>query len=413
MVRKGSRQHGVPLILKGGQSQRLKRVRLDGNGGDAFNEDWLQKLIFKNPNLLPVDEIEPAFSPLIPVCRELPTDAGPLDILFTNPRGMLTLVECKLWRNPEARRKVVGQILDYAKEFSKWSYEDLERAVRKASGEKMGRLYEMANPDPENAEEDEEVFIDTVTKNLGKGRFLLLIVGDGIREGVEAISNFLHDYANLNFTFALVEETVFELPDSNGKELLVQPRVIARTIEIERNLIRLDHKSLVMEPIDAPSKDFPDNGKPGERRVKISEEEFYKILKQVDSKAADLLPGFVDKCEDLGLYTKFGDSSLMLHWDNEDSVNFNFATFKKDGTIMTNYFAERAKQIGHLEIGEKYLENLASLLKGGQVAKQGNVWFWHVRKNSDFPSISEMLQVGDEWIEIMKTTMEQINEVSG
>ncbi len=208
MVRKGSRQHSVPLILKRGQSQRLKRVCLDGNEGDAFNEDWLQNLIFENPNLLPVDEIEPAFSPLIPVCRELPTDAGPLDILFTNPRGMLTLVECKLWRNPEARRKVVGQILDYAKEFSKWNYEDLERAVRKASGEKMGRLYEMANPDPENAEEEEEVFIDTVTKNLGKGRFLLLIVGDGIREGVEAISNFLHDYANLNFTFALVEETV-------------------------------------------------------------------------------------------------------------------------------------------------------------------------------------------------------------
>ncbi len=189
--------------------------------------------------------------------------------------------------------------------------------------------------------------------------------------------------------------------------------MIARTIEIERNLIRLDHKSLVMEPIDTPSKDSPDNGKPGERRVKISEEEFYKILKQVDSKAADLLPGFVDKCEDLGLYTKFGDSSLMLHWDNEDSVNFNFATFKKDGTIMTNYFADRTQQIGHLEIGEKYLENLASLLEGGQVVKQGNVWFWHVRKNSDFPGISEMLQVGDEWIEIMKTTMEQINEVSG
>ena len=25
------------------------------------------------------------------------------------------LIECKLWRNPEARREVVGQILDYAK----------------------------------------------------------------------------------------------------------------------------------------------------------------------------------------------------------------------------------------------------------------------------------------------------------
>ncbi len=34
------------------------------------------------------------------------------------------LVEAKLWRNPEARRKVIGQILDYAKELSRWNYED-------------------------------------------------------------------------------------------------------------------------------------------------------------------------------------------------------------------------------------------------------------------------------------------------
>ena len=101
------------------------------------------------------------------------------------------------------------------------------------------------------------------------------------------------------------------------------------------------------------------------------EEEFYKKLKQADSKAADLLPGFVEKCEDLGFYTKFGDSSLMLHWDSEDSVDFNFATFLKDGRLKTNYFADRTRQIGQLEIGEKYLEDLASLLDGGNVIKKG------------------------------------------
>lgn len=413
MVKKGRRQHGVPLILKDGQSQRLKPVQLYGNGGNAFNEDWLQNLIFENPNLLPVDEIERAFAPLIPVCRELPTDAGRLDNLFINPRGMLTLVECKLWKNPEARRKVVGQILDYAKEFSKWTYEDLERAVRKASGDRSIKLYEIANPDPENADEEEEDFIDTVTRNLQKGRFLILIVGDGIRESVEAISEFLHDYANLNFTFALVEETVFELPDSKGKELLVQPRVIARTIEIERNLIRLDDKSLVMEPINTANKDTLDKGNSGGTRIKITEEEFYKKLKQADSKAADLLPDFVEKCEDLGFYTKFGDSSLMLHWDSEDSVDFNFATFLKDGRLKTNYFADRTGQIGHLEIGEKYLEDIASLLDKGKVIKKGKEWSWHVKNNGNYPGISEMLQVGDKWIEIIKTTMEQINDVSG
>ena len=37
--------------------------------------------------------------------------------------------EFKLWRNPHARREVIGQILDYAKDLASWSYEDLQRQI--------------------------------------------------------------------------------------------------------------------------------------------------------------------------------------------------------------------------------------------------------------------------------------------
>jgi len=242
--------------------------------------------MFDNPNLLPVDEIEPAFSPLIPVSRELPTPSGPLDLLFINPSGMLTLVECKLYRNPEARRKVVGQILDYAKEFSQWSYEDLEEAI-KAPGEEFD-LYKLANQF--SGEIEEEVFIDTVSRNLKRGRFLLLILGDGIREGVESISEFLQMHANLNFAFALVEETIYSIPESMGEGFLVQPRVIARTVEIERALIQLEHESMVMESLSKPQKTASKEGS----RIKITEEEFYNELKQADSKASQELPDFLE-----------------------------------------------------------------------------------------------------------------------
>lgn len=78
---------------------------------EGFSEDRLQKLIFECPQLLPISALEPNFTEIIPVCRELPTPAGPLDNLFVTPQGNLILVECKLWRNPEARRKVIAQIL--------------------------------------------------------------------------------------------------------------------------------------------------------------------------------------------------------------------------------------------------------------------------------------------------------------
>lgn len=74
-------------------------------------EAFLQEALSKNPGLLPVDEIDPAFSPVASLGREI---AG-TDNLFISPLGRLTLVETKLWRNPESGREVVGQLLDYAR----------------------------------------------------------------------------------------------------------------------------------------------------------------------------------------------------------------------------------------------------------------------------------------------------------
>ena len=65
----------------------------------------------------------------------------------------------------------------------------------------------------ESEDMDERDFIDSVSRNLRRGRFLLLIVGDGIRESVEHIVDFLQEYAHLNFGLALVEFGIFRLPD--------------------------------------------------------------------------------------------------------------------------------------------------------------------------------------------------------
>ena len=56
-----------------------------------------------------------------------------MDALYINPLGRLILAEFKLWRNPQARREVIGQILDYTKELASWNYEDLQREVYNAT----------------------------------------------------------------------------------------------------------------------------------------------------------------------------------------------------------------------------------------------------------------------------------------
>jgi hypothetical protein len=71
-------------------------------------------IVHNKPNILSVFEIETGFMPLIPIGREVSTVAGYIDNLFISPEGYLSIVETKLWRNPEARREVIGQILDTA-----------------------------------------------------------------------------------------------------------------------------------------------------------------------------------------------------------------------------------------------------------------------------------------------------------
>ena len=56
---------------------------------------------------------------------QLYTTAGYVNALYINELGRLILAEFKLWRNPQARREVIGQILDYTKELASWEYSDL------------------------------------------------------------------------------------------------------------------------------------------------------------------------------------------------------------------------------------------------------------------------------------------------
>jgi hypothetical protein len=197
----------------------------------SLPEADLQDLVHKHPEALPIEEIDPSFSGPVSICRELNTPAGPIDNFLVTPSGLPILVECKIWRNPQARREVVGQVLDYAKELARWTSADIEReAARRGVPSVIERVRAHA------PEIDEAEFNDTLTTSLQSGRCLLLILGDGIREGVEAIFEHLGEQGALHFSFGLVEMPVFELP--NGARLAT-PRVIARTAINVREVVKL------------------------------------------------------------------------------------------------------------------------------------------------------------------------------
>jgi hypothetical protein len=212
------------------------------------SEAYIQALVHEHPACLPIAEIDAMFSGPVPICTELNTPAGPIDNFMVTPSGLPVLIECKLWRNPEARREVVSQILDYAKELSRWSSSDVQREVShrlRSDGNPMLDMVRAVDP-----EVDEQQFNDGLTANLRRGRFFLLIVGDGIREGVEAIAEYLQLHAGLHFSLGLVELPIYVMP--NG-DRLVAPRVLARTALVIRNVVAVPDGYAVDEVEDPTS----------------------------------------------------------------------------------------------------------------------------------------------------------------
>lgn len=86
---------------------------------------------------------------------------------------------------------------------------------------------------------DESQVIDTVTRNLRRGRLLLLTVGDGIGEGAEAISSYLQDTPRLQFSLAPLELALYQMEPRDEWPLLVQPRLVARTVEVLRAVVHI------------------------------------------------------------------------------------------------------------------------------------------------------------------------------
>ncbi len=230
--------------------------------GSATAEHQLRDLIFEHPEILPVAQLEPEIGRIVAVATEVNLPgAGFIDVLLVSEHGRLIIVECKLWRNPQARREVVGQILDYAGELARYGYEDLQRVISNRVGRRGNVLYDLAVK--ADSKMSEAQFGDRVSRDLSAGRFLLLIVGDGITEGTQRIGEYLGAQAGLAFDFGLIEIVEYRFLDklTGTQRRIVQPRLLARTATIDRFVIRNEVPGTVLETIsDSAAPKTPNTG---------------------------------------------------------------------------------------------------------------------------------------------------------
>lgn len=195
-------------------------------------EDLLQELIGQHPELLAGDQMRPE-DPLrwILIRREMPIEGWAVDHLLIDQDARPTLVEVKRGDSPDNRRKVVGQMLDYAATASGvWSERDMRQvfdqycvAHNLDHAEEIGRLRQ-------EDETDVDEFWQQVATNLAANRMRLLFVADEIPDVLERVVKFLNEQTRDNLEVLAVE--VKQYPGQFGQALV--SRVIGQ-IEPLRN----------------------------------------------------------------------------------------------------------------------------------------------------------------------------------
>lgn len=396
MITKGNRLGGQPVLIQNDTTKNLVRIPLNAKD---FSEEWIQKIIHNYPSILPIKDIEPSFNPLISIGTEVSTSAGYLDNLFVSPDGYITIVETKLWRNPEARREVVGQIIDYAKELSKWNFKELDKATN---------ILEKVRKASELVEWEEQFFIDNVSKNLKRGRFLLLIVGDGIRESVEDMIEYLSQSPQLYFTLALIELQVFKLGEDNNS-LIVIPQVVTRTKEITRAIVRIEgsYSADLKINIETDLGTETENKKINpQTRLTITAEDYFEQLQQKTTRElVEFSKQIISDAQESGYFIEWNTGSFGVKLLDPEGSGIKIGLFivDKTGLVYLGYSKEQFNKLGlPLELSYNFAKDTADILPNIiQNPTTKNTW-------NKYSTLSDLQTVYIEFKEIVEKYVNEI-----
>ena len=201
------------------------------------NEDILQSLIDKHPDLLVGGQINPDNPPRWLVVRReagIPdsqdsSDRWSVDNLLLDQHGRPTFVEVKRSTDTRIRREVVGQMLDYAANAQAYWPKDRIRAL---AAENAGSVEELDTKlieflDSNQTGDDGQLiegYWETVERNLRNGEIRLLFVADEIPTELRRIIEFLNEH------MPLVEVLGIEIRKYEGPHLTaLVPRVVGQT----------------------------------------------------------------------------------------------------------------------------------------------------------------------------------------
>jgi hypothetical protein len=280
-------RHLILLDDKLARKSVLSRVgRLPAIGGQALAERHYDDLIIAHHeafgDALREAELIRGDSELLYLGRVLS-----IDVLFAEVEAgtatfrRFVVVEDKLWKNPEARREVLGQLLDYS------------RALRGVDPDRLSELLPNHGPWIDANE-------DLIRPALRDGNFLLLVCGDEIQRRLIDYLDHLKDQFDplIAADLALMSVAIF----SNGHDHVLVPHVAGAMVKAERPLtikvVVTDTTGTQLAASAVVDATAPPKTETGREKIEISE--LLDEIGKLDQQARDAAQSLLNSAAELG-----------------------------------------------------------------------------------------------------------------
>jgi hypothetical protein len=367
-----------PSLPDGGQAAFISVSARDLN----LKESWFRESISNNPELiiLPCEKADLTdeqwyyWQTEFPVKTPKGRIVGKIDVLLISESGRIGIVETKLAYNPERRRNVLAQILDYSVHLTEMSPKLL--------------------PDlPKDEKGDHIIGYDEMAQHLADGDFLLIVTGDELDERAVRLSETLLGDHQINpWDLALIDLSLYQTEEPNDKKgYLIVPTLRQSYISTPRHVVRVivEGKSPKTKvEIERFSEISAQNRKQRSGRQSWNIDKFFARLKDEDSTER---------------WKKFGEQLYLLS-DKFPSIQISFGTGKKgsitlkrNGNGIIEFYTrdiirfrpKRFKLALGAEFGQHYKDELKKLFP----EQFSNLNYPYVRELQVLPNIDAILDL--------------------
>ncbi len=187
-------------------------------GKSYKDEAQLQSFLAEYPTMIPFEDVsEEILHPRVMLREVGLPGSGSTDIVGIDEDGGISILECKLATNPEVKRKVIGQVLEYAAYLWRKPYSFLDGVSSARLGTPLADAVKASLSDESLQEWSEADFVRAVSDTLLAGDFRIVVAVDAVNDELRRTIEYLTEGPPRLQIYAL-ELTYFA---SGDQEILV------------------------------------------------------------------------------------------------------------------------------------------------------------------------------------------------